>query len=56
MNRERVNRLLMLMLLHANPQPDERAYTKNIREWLEVNSGRPHVAPLSTPAGLPALR
>jgi hypothetical protein len=42
-NGVRLDRLLMLMLLHANRQ-DERAYTKNIRQWLEANGGRPRVA------------
>jgi hypothetical protein len=30
-NRERTNRLLMLMQLHANRQDDERAYTTQMR-------------------------
>ncbi len=42
-NRERLNRLLMLMQLHANRQDNERAYTKTIRAWLEANHGRPQV-------------
>jgi len=40
-NRERINRLLMLMQLHANRQDDEQAYTQLIRLWLESNQGRP---------------
>ncbi|MBW3564270.1 MAG: hypothetical protein KY459_06060, partial [Acidobacteria bacterium] len=36
-NRERTNRTLMLMQLHANRQDDERAYVKHIRDWLEAN-------------------
>lgn len=43
-NRERTNRLLMLMQLHANRQDDERAYTTHIRHWLQANGGRPSVA------------
>jgi hypothetical protein len=43
-NRERTNRMLMLMQLHANRQDDERAYAKHIRQWLKVNRGRPSVA------------
>ncbi len=42
-NRERTNRMLMLMQLHANRQDDERTYAKHIRQWLEVNHGRPSV-------------
>ena len=43
-NRERTNRLLMLMQLHANRQDDERAYTTHIRHWLQANGGRPSIA------------
>lgn len=42
-NRERTNRMLMLMQLHANRQDDERAYARHIRQWLERNHGRPSV-------------
>ena len=35
--------MLMLMQLHANRQDDERAYVKHIRQWLEINHGRPGV-------------
>jgi hypothetical protein len=42
-NRERTNRMLMLMQLHANRQDDERVYVKHIRQWLESNNGRPSV-------------
>jgi len=42
-NRERTNRLLMLMQLHANRQDDERAYVRHIREILEANQGRPNI-------------
>src|SRR5918996_3436014 len=40
-NRERLNRLLMLMQLHINGDDDVQAYSKAIREWLEANQGRP---------------
>lgn len=40
-NRERTNRMLMLMQLHANCQDNERTYVKHIRHWLEANDGRP---------------
>lgn len=40
-NQERLNRLLMLMVLRANRQDNVRTYTKNIRQWLEANDGRP---------------
>jgi hypothetical protein len=43
-NRERTNRLLMLMQLHANRQDDERADVRHIRDCLEANHGRPSVA------------
>lgn len=43
-NRERTNRMLMLMQLHANRQDDERAYVKHIRDWLQANHGRPSIA------------
>ena len=42
-NRERTNRLLLLMQLHANRQDDASAYATDIRVWLEANSGRPRV-------------
>jgi hypothetical protein len=42
-NRERTNRMLMLMQLHANRQDDERAYVRHIRDCLESNQGRPTV-------------
>src|SRR5262249_20755764 len=35
-NRERINRMLMLMQLHANRQDDARAYVRHIRDWLEA--------------------
>lgn len=40
-NRERTNRMLMLMQLHANGHDDLHAYTHLIRESLEANQGRP---------------
>ncbi|MGH2743024.1 MAG: hypothetical protein ACRDSN_02285 [Pseudonocardiaceae bacterium] len=43
-NRERTNRLLMLMQLHANRQDDEHAYVRHIRNRLEANHGRPSIA------------
>ena len=43
-NRERTNRMLMLMQLHANRQDDEHAYVRLIRACLEANHGRPNVA------------
>jgi hypothetical protein len=42
-NRDRTNRLLLLMQLHANRHDDQRAYAKDIRAWLEANHGRPRV-------------
>jgi hypothetical protein len=43
-NRERTNRMLMLMQLHANRQDNERTYVKHIREALQSSHGRPSVA------------
>jgi hypothetical protein len=40
-NRNRTNRLLMLMQLHANRHDDEHVYTDLIRVELESNYGRP---------------
>lgn len=40
-NRERTNRLLTLMQLHANGHDDVYAYTRLIRAWLEAHDGRP---------------
>ena len=42
-NRERTNRMLMLMQLHANRQDDVTAYIRHIRDCLETNHGRPSV-------------
>jgi hypothetical protein len=42
-NRERTNRMLTLMHLHANGHDDVHAYTHLIRAWLEANQGRPRV-------------
>ncbi len=43
-NRERTNRMLMLMQLHANRQDDENTYVRHIRDRLEANHGRPSIA------------
>ena len=42
-NRQRTNRILMLMQLHANRHDDAHAYTHHIRAWLEANQGRPPI-------------
>ncbi len=42
-NRERTNRMLTLMQLHANRQDDVKAYVRCIRACLEVNQGRPTI-------------
>ncbi len=57
-NRERTNRLLLLMQLHANRQDEVLAYTKSIRAWLEANGGRPCIArrAVTDPAGPASLR
>lgn len=43
-NRERTNRLLMLMQLNANDLDNETAYRRIITEVLEANAGRPPTA------------
>jgi hypothetical protein len=57
-NRERTNRLLMLMQLHATRQDDARTYATDIRAWLEANHGRPRTArrAISDRRDLPTLR
>jgi hypothetical protein len=58
-NRERLNRLLMLLQLHVNDDDDDvQGYTKAIRSWLEANGGRPatHRRAIADPAGAPSLR
>jgi hypothetical protein len=57
-NRERTNRLLMLMQLHANGHDDVHAYTHLIRTWLEANQGRPQVdrRAITHPSDTPSLR
>jgi hypothetical protein len=42
-NRERTNRMLMLMQLHANRQDDVNVYIRHIRESLQPNHGRPSI-------------
>ena len=53
-----MNRLLLLMQLHANRQGDARAYATDIRAWLEANHGRPRAArrAISDRRDLPSLR
>lgn len=57
-NRERTNRLLLLMQLHANRQDDVLAFAKSIRAWLEANGGRPRIPrrAITDPGGAPSLR
>ena len=57
-NRERTNRMLMLMQLHANSHDDVHTYTHLIRAWLEANQGRPRVdrRAVIDPSGAPSLR
>ncbi|MCA1681426.1 MAG: hypothetical protein LC777_22005, partial [Actinobacteria bacterium] len=57
-NRERLNRLLLLLQLEANGHADERRYAKDIREWLEPTGGRPSTArrAIADPAARPSLR
>jgi hypothetical protein len=56
-NRERLNRLLMLLQLHINGDDDVRAYARAIRRHLELNERRPLVPrrAITDPAGSPSL-
>jgi hypothetical protein len=57
-NRERLNRLLMLLQLHLNGQDDVPAHAKAVRVQLEANAGRP-LHPrraIADPAGSPSPR
>jgi len=57
-NRDRTNRLLLLMQLHANRQDDVLAYARDIRAWLEASGGHPRIPrrAVTNPAGRPSLR
>jgi hypothetical protein len=57
-NRERLNRLLMLLQLHINGRDNVQGYAKTIRTWLEANRGRPvgRRRAIADPAGIPSLR
>ena len=57
-NRERLNRLLMLLQLHVNGDDDAQAYARAIRTHLESNGGRPlrRRRALANPADSHSLR
>jgi hypothetical protein len=57
-NRERLNRMLMLMTLRLNGLDDDREYSERIREWLLANGGHPRIArrEVTDPLGRPSLR
>lgn len=57
-NRERLNRLLMLLQLHVNGDDDVQRYATTIRRWLEANGGRPIARrrAIADPLGSPSLR
>src|SRR5660398_206414 len=57
-NRERLNRLLMLLQLHINGDDEVQAYARAIRLHLEANGGRPlaHRRALTDPLNSPSLR
>jgi Transposase, Mutator family len=57
-NRERMNRLLMLMQLHANGLDSHTEYAKTVRDWLLSNDGRPKVRrrAVTDRFGFPSLR
>lgn len=57
-NRERLNRLLLLMQLHLNGLDRQTAYTTAIRDWLIANGGRPRIVrrAIADRRGAPSLR
>jgi hypothetical protein len=57
-NRERLNRLLLLLQLHVNGDDDVRRYATTIRRWLESNGGRPTARrrAIADQLGSPSLR
>jgi hypothetical protein len=57
-NRERLNRLLLLMQLHINGDDDVQTYSTTIRNWLQANGGRPtqQRRAIADPLGMPSLR
>ena len=57
-NRERLNRLLLLMQLHLNALDSQTAYTTTIRDWLTANGGRPRGTrrAIADRRGAPSLR
>lgn len=57
-NRERLNRMLMLMMLKRNRLADEREYAEKIREWLLTNGGHPRIKrrEVTDLLGRPSLR
>jgi hypothetical protein len=57
-NRERLNRLLMMIQLRLNGEDDVQGYAKTIRSWLEANEGRPveRRRAIADRAGVPSLR
>ena len=57
-NRQRTNRMLALMQLHANGHDNVHAYTHLIRDWLHAHRGRPMVdrRAITDPDGVPSLR
>jgi Transposase, Mutator family len=57
-NRERLNRLLLLLQLYINGDDDVRRYATTIRRWLETHGGRPTARrrAIADPLGSPSLR
>jgi hypothetical protein len=57
-NRERLNRMLLLMTLKLNGFANEREYAEHIRAWLLANGGHPRVRrrEVTDPQGRPSLR
>jgi hypothetical protein len=56
-NRDRLNRLLMLMQIQLNDVADEARYAAHVRDWLDARDGRAAERRLlADPVGYPSLR
>jgi len=57
-NRERLNRMLLLMMLHSNGFANDVEYAHAIHDWLLTNDGRPRIPrrAIADPPGQPSLR
>jgi hypothetical protein len=57
-NKQRLDRALLLMMLHLNGLADERDYSERVRSWLLTNGGHPLVRrrAIVDVLGTPSLR